>query len=110
MDIETTLITLAVAFVATIPALLQWRKYRSEANAADGDEADKISAAWERYNKTVITPLTERIVKLEKEAADKDVRISALEQTVINLTNGIEVLRNQIIEEFNGTPKYPPRK
>lgn len=70
-----------------ILGVIQYRKHRSEANAADGDAADKISSAWERLN----DPLISEVHQLRDE-------VHRLRDEVLRLSNGIDVLTAQITE------------
>lgn len=67
--------------------VIQFRKHQAEANAADGDAADKISSAWERLN----DPLIKELHQLRDEVRD-------LRAEVLRLSAGIDVLTAQITE------------
>jgi len=100
MDYKTVIISvlipIIITMIANIPAFLQWRKWKSEGKAAEGDEADKKSAAGERYNTTIIDPMAERIKALEADKKEKDVIINSLRQE-LNSKDAIIVEQNNRI-------------
>jgi hypothetical protein len=84
-----------------VPSLFQLAKYRAEAGSAQGDEADKVSAAWQKLN----APLQERVSHLEILAVNQQNKIDEQQRLIDNMTNGIRMLVDQVIS-LGGVPVY----